>query len=97
MGIPTIKRERESYLLQTLESLLSGLNAEERQDVLIVVFVAEVCRYSICMLNMLKGTVCEVFSFSRNAFWVTSQHEIDNARMSNAQMLQINDTQQSKY
>lgn len=42
MGIPTIKRERNSYLLQTLESLLGGLNDEEKQEVLIVVFIAEV-------------------------------------------------------
>lgn len=44
IGIPTIKRERDSYLLQTLESLLENLNEEERDDVLIVVFIAEVWR-----------------------------------------------------
>ena len=42
MGIPTIKRERDSYLLQTLESLLSNLDEMEQEDCLIVVFVGEV-------------------------------------------------------
>ena len=42
IGIPTIKRERDSYLLQTLDSLLQNLNDEERDDVLVVVFIAEV-------------------------------------------------------
>ena len=45
MGIPTIKRERDSYLLQTLESLLSNLDEMEQDDCLIVVFVGEVTNY----------------------------------------------------
>ena len=42
IGVPTIKRERDSYLMQTLESLLDNLSFDERDDVLIVVFIAEV-------------------------------------------------------
>ncbi len=45
IGIPTIKRERESYLTQTLTSLLDSLNDEEKLDALIVVFVAEVRQF----------------------------------------------------
>ncbi|CAE1289753.1 MGAT4A_B [Acanthosepion pharaonis] len=41
-GIPTIKREKVSYLLRTLHSLIDGLNEEEREDCLLIVFVAEV-------------------------------------------------------
>ena len=47
MGIPTIKRERDSYLLQTLESLLSNLDEMEQEDCLIVVFVGEVIIYLV--------------------------------------------------
>ncbi|XP_074085365.1 alpha-1,3-mannosyl-glycoprotein 4-beta-N-acetylglucosaminyltransferase-like protein MGAT4D isoform X2 [Macrotis lagotis] len=40
MGIPTIKREKQNYLLQTLDSLFQMSKSEE--DFLVVVFVAEV-------------------------------------------------------
>uniref|UniRef100_A0A0L8IE55 Alpha-1,3-mannosyl-glycoprotein 4-beta-N-acetylglucosaminyltransferase A n=1 Tax=Octopus bimaculoides TaxID=37653 RepID=A0A0L8IE55_OCTBM len=40
-GIPTIKRDKVSYLRRTLHSLIDGLNEEEREDCLIIVFVAE--------------------------------------------------------
>ncbi|XP_007544621.1 alpha-1,3-mannosyl-glycoprotein 4-beta-N-acetylglucosaminyltransferase A-like isoform X1 [Poecilia formosa] len=42
LGIPTVKREKQSYLVSTLSSLLSGLSSSEMQDLLIIVFVAEV-------------------------------------------------------
>lgn len=42
MGIPTVKREKESYLLNTLRSLLFSLTQSHRQELLIIVFVAEV-------------------------------------------------------
>ncbi|XP_033112076.1 alpha-1,3-mannosyl-glycoprotein 4-beta-N-acetylglucosaminyltransferase A-like isoform X2 [Anneissia japonica] len=41
IGIPTIKREIESYIIPTLRSLLDGLSPEEKLDCLIVVFIAE--------------------------------------------------------
>ncbi|XP_055893506.1 alpha-1,3-mannosyl-glycoprotein 4-beta-N-acetylglucosaminyltransferase B-like [Biomphalaria glabrata] len=41
IGIPTIKRDKASYLTQTLSSLIAGLNEEEIKDCLIVVFIAE--------------------------------------------------------
>ncbi len=42
VGVPTIKREVDSYLTQTLESLLTNLDEKEQEDCLIIVFVAEV-------------------------------------------------------
>ena len=42
MGVPTIKRDRSSYLFETLQSILDGLNEEEKDDCLIVVMVSEV-------------------------------------------------------
>jgi len=41
-GVPTIKRERESYLSRTLQSLIDSLYEEESMDCLIVVMVCEV-------------------------------------------------------
>ncbi|KAE8278186.1 Alpha-1,3-mannosyl-glycoprotein 4-beta-N-acetylglucosaminyltransferase A [Larimichthys crocea] len=41
MGIPTVKREKQSYLVSTLGSLLYSLTSSQRQDLLIIVFVAE--------------------------------------------------------
>lgn len=42
MGVPTVKRDKQSYLINTLNSLLFTLSSEQKQDLLIVVFVAEV-------------------------------------------------------
>ncbi|GFR64112.1 alpha-1,3-mannosyl-glycoprotein 4-beta-N-acetylglucosaminyltransferase A [Elysia marginata] len=41
IGVPTIKREKSSYLIQTLNSLIQSLTAQESQDCVIVVFIAE--------------------------------------------------------
>ncbi|KAM3613429.1 uncharacterized protein V6R79_025996 [Siganus canaliculatus] len=41
MGIPTVKREKQSYLVNTLSSLLFSLTPAQQQDLLIIVFVAE--------------------------------------------------------
>lgn len=45
IGIPTIKRDKISYLSSTLKSLVDGLSAAERNDCLIIVFVAEPYNY----------------------------------------------------
>ena len=58
MGVPTIKRERESYLLQTLQSLLDGLNEQEKHDVLIVVFIGEVCNGNLSFVFWV-GEYCD--------------------------------------
>ncbi|KAM7417083.1 hypothetical protein PAMA_016948 [Pampus argenteus] len=42
LGIPTVKREKQSYLINTLNSLLYSLTPSQQQDLLIIVFVAEV-------------------------------------------------------
>ncbi|KAM9357337.1 alpha-1,3-mannosyl-glycoprotein 4-beta-N-acetylglucosaminyltransferase B [Symphorus nematophorus] len=41
LGIPTVKREKQSYLVNTLNSLLYSLTSSQRKDLLIIVFVAE--------------------------------------------------------
>ncbi|XP_023667202.1 alpha-1,3-mannosyl-glycoprotein 4-beta-N-acetylglucosaminyltransferase A-like isoform X2 [Paramormyrops kingsleyae] len=41
MGIPTVKREVRSYLVETLRSLIDRLSPEEKLDCVIVIFVGE--------------------------------------------------------
>ncbi|KAJ8922428.1 hypothetical protein NQ315_004374 [Exocentrus adspersus] len=41
MGVPTVRREKQSYLMDTLHNLIEGMSVEEAGDALIVVFVAE--------------------------------------------------------
>lgn len=41
LGIPTVRREKETYLLPTLHNLVEAMNAEEAADSLIIVFIAE--------------------------------------------------------
>ena len=42
LGIPTVKRQVQTYLIATLRNLLDRMNSTETAEVLIVVFVAEV-------------------------------------------------------
>ncbi|NWV09077.1 MGT4B acetylglucosaminyltransferase, partial [Ptilonorhynchus violaceus] len=42
MGIPTVKREKENYLIDTLHSLLYELSEEQKKDCIIIIFIAEV-------------------------------------------------------
>ncbi|TRZ00215.1 hypothetical protein DNTS_009785, partial [Danionella cerebrum] len=41
MGVPSVKREVHSYLTDTLNSLMSELSPAEKEDCVIVVFIAE--------------------------------------------------------
>lgn len=42
IGVPTVRREKQNYLMDTLQNLVDGMNEEEANDTLIVVLVAEV-------------------------------------------------------
>lgn len=51
IGVPTVPRQKQSYLVNTLQSLLYDLSPAERKDIVIVVFVAEVTRpWTLCPL-----------------------------------------------
>lgn len=41
LGIPSVKREAQSYLLATLRNLIDSMNSQELADTLIVVLIAE--------------------------------------------------------
>jgi alpha-1,3-mannosylglycoprotein beta-1,4-N-acetylglucosaminyltransferase A/B len=41
-GIPTVKRENKSYLIGTLNSLISNMDTKEQEEVLILVLIAEI-------------------------------------------------------
>ncbi|NXR65985.1 MGT4B acetylglucosaminyltransferase, partial [Rhadina sibilatrix] len=42
MGIPTVKRKKKNYLIDTLHSLLYQLSEEQEKDCVIIIFIAEV-------------------------------------------------------
>lgn len=42
LGIPTVRRSSQSYLLSTLNDLINKMSANEKNDTLIVVLIAEV-------------------------------------------------------
>ena len=42
IGIPTIKRDKTSYLLETIKSLFDSMNEQEKENVLVVILIAEV-------------------------------------------------------
>ncbi|XP_075357146.1 alpha-1,3-mannosyl-glycoprotein 4-beta-N-acetylglucosaminyltransferase-like protein MGAT4D isoform X1 [Mycteria americana] len=42
IGIPTVKREKQHYLINTLHSLTYELSEEQKNDCVIIIFVAEV-------------------------------------------------------
>ncbi|KAL5007581.1 hypothetical protein ScPMuIL_016387 [Solemya velum] len=41
MGLPTVKREGQNYLMQTIDSLLSSSTDAERSDVVLIIFLAD--------------------------------------------------------
>ena len=41
IGIPTVKRDKQSYLIETIKSLIDNLNSDEIDRLLIVIFIAE--------------------------------------------------------
>uniref|UniRef100_A0A671RMX1 Alpha-1,3-mannosyl-glycoprotein 4-beta-N-acetylglucosaminyltransferase B-like n=1 Tax=Sinocyclocheilus anshuiensis TaxID=1608454 RepID=A0A671RMX1_9TELE len=67
LGVPTVHRQKQSYLVNTLQSLLYDLSTAERKDIVIVVFVAEVTIY-LCSLfsyispDAVRSGVIEVIS-----------------------------------
>jgi N-Acetylglucosaminyltransferase-IV (GnT-IV) conserved region len=42
LGLPTVHRDNQTYLMSTLYNLISCMNETERQDTLIVVYIGEV-------------------------------------------------------
>jgi len=53
LGVPTVKRDRQSYLEETLTSLLENMSVEEMADTLIVVFVAETDFHHVTSISIL--------------------------------------------
>jgi alpha-1,3-mannosylglycoprotein beta-1,4-N-acetylglucosaminyltransferase A/B len=41
IGIPTVKRDKQSYLIETIKSLIDNLNPNDIERTLIVIFIAE--------------------------------------------------------
>lgn len=41
LGVPTVKRDKQSYLMSTLHNLITNMEEEEQNETMIVVFVGE--------------------------------------------------------
>lgn len=41
LGVPTVKRDKQSYLLDTLQNLIQNMDDEEQNETMIVVFIGE--------------------------------------------------------
>uniref|UniRef100_A0A182WM84 Alpha-1,3-mannosyl-glycoprotein 4-beta-N-acetylglucosaminyltransferase A n=1 Tax=Anopheles minimus TaxID=112268 RepID=A0A182WM84_9DIPT len=41
LGIPTVKRDKQSYLVETIDNLIANMDEEEQNDTMIVVYVGE--------------------------------------------------------
>lgn len=41
LGVPTVKREKQSYLLGTLENLIANMDEDEQNETMIIVFIGE--------------------------------------------------------
>lgn len=54
LGIPTVKREVQSYLLATLQNLVDSMTEEEAADSLIVIFIAEVSNINNELHNIIS-------------------------------------------
>ena len=50
LGIPTVKRQVQSYLMTTLQNLIDSMSARDLETCLIVVMVAEVRAHFIYTL-----------------------------------------------
>uniref|UniRef100_A0A673IPR3 Alpha-1,3-mannosyl-glycoprotein 4-beta-N-acetylglucosaminyltransferase B-like n=1 Tax=Sinocyclocheilus rhinocerous TaxID=307959 RepID=A0A673IPR3_9TELE len=68
LGVPTVHRQKQSYLVNTLQSLLFDLSTAERKDIVIVVFIAELTvqvtvYFTLCSLpDAVSAGVIEVIS-----------------------------------
>ena len=51
LGVPTVKRDHQSYLHVTLKSLIDNMEREEEADALIIVFVAETDREFVASVS----------------------------------------------
>lgn len=41
LGIPTVKRDKQSYLLETVDNLIANMDEDEQNDTMIVIFIGE--------------------------------------------------------
>lgn len=60
LGVPTVRRQKQDYLMETLHSLVEGMTTEEAEDAVLVVFIAEVSRLLVITIriNCLIINVC---------------------------------------
>ncbi|KAL5009710.1 hypothetical protein ScPMuIL_012015 [Solemya velum] len=66
MGLPTVKREGISYLMETIDSLLSSSTDAERGDVVLIIFLAELD--AVWINNTTNSIVQRYSTFLKSGF-----------------------------
>ncbi|XP_037943157.1 alpha-1,3-mannosyl-glycoprotein 4-beta-N-acetylglucosaminyltransferase B-like [Teleopsis dalmanni] len=61
LGIPTVKREKQSYLLGTLQNLIENMNEEEQNETLIIVFIGEMDQSTVQFIAKQIVTTFEAY------------------------------------
>lgn len=54
-GVPTVRRQQQTYLIQTLINIISNMNQTEQKDSLIVVMIGEV----MCNFIIIQYKICD--------------------------------------
>ena len=62
IGIPTVQRSKENYLVPTIKSLLQNLALYDKNDLLFVVMVADTDMQKVETVFQEVGVGCTLFS-----------------------------------
>lgn len=52
-GVPTVRRQQQTYLIQTLINIVSNMNQTEQKDSLIVIMIGEVMSFFNCQTKQI--------------------------------------------
>ncbi|XP_055540347.1 alpha-1,3-mannosyl-glycoprotein 4-beta-N-acetylglucosaminyltransferase A-like isoform X2 [Wyeomyia smithii] len=59
LGIPTVKRDKQSYLLETVDNLIANMDDDEQNETMIVIFIGE---SDIDYVTQVASGICSRFS-----------------------------------
>lgn len=65
-GVPTVRRQQQTYLIQTLINIVSNMNQTEQKDSLIVVMIGEVMSFFNCQTKQIYYCEYIVYNFNRS-------------------------------
>lgn len=78
MGIPTVKRPAQSYLLSTLSDLLQKLTPAEKNDTLIILLIAEVSSFYCNLNNVVVKWIFHLYLMNKSENYIICLHCFSN-------------------